>query len=114
MGTRENGVENYLKDKAKAELGAVTRKWVSPGRIGVPDQLVIVPLEKEEAHRLVDLGLLCALVVPVEVKTEDGVLTSAQSREQTRLRDAGLPAITAKGHRGVDSVINLYKGLLKR
>jgi len=41
MGTRENKIETYLRDQIKS-LGGDTRKWVSPGRDGVPDQIVIL------------------------------------------------------------------------
>ena len=41
MGVRENKVEKYL-DAEVNRLGGITRKWVSPGRDGVPDRIIIL------------------------------------------------------------------------
>lgn len=37
---REKDVERYLVHKCK-EIGALCWKWVSPGRVGVPDRIVL-------------------------------------------------------------------------
>lgn len=37
---RETKVETHLKNEVR-KAGGITRKWVSPGRPGVPDQIVI-------------------------------------------------------------------------
>ena len=87
MGARENKVEDYL-DKRVTDLNGITRKWVSPGRDGVPDRIVIIDR-----------------VVFVEVKTDDGVLEAWQSREHARLRVAGATVTTVYGVRGVDEFI---------
>lgn len=87
MGARENKVEEYL-DKRVTDLNGVTRKWVSPGRDGVPDRIVIIDR-----------------VVFVEVKTDDGVLEAWQSREHARLRAAGATVTVVYGARGVDKFI---------
>lgn len=39
---RESEVERYLKKQVEAN-GGKCWKWVSPGRIGVPDRIVIMP-----------------------------------------------------------------------
>lgn len=39
---REAVIENYLKDKVRA-CGGQCWKWVSPGRRGVPDRIVLMP-----------------------------------------------------------------------
>lgn len=39
---RESEIERYLKKKVE-ENGGKCWKWVSPGRIGVPDRIVIMP-----------------------------------------------------------------------
>ena len=85
MGVRENKVEKYLDEKVE-EWGGVTRKWVSPGRDGVPDRVVIIE----------------GRVWLVEVKTLGGKLSSAQIREHARLRDAGAAVTTVYGEQGVD------------
>lgn len=88
MGTRENKVETYLRDQVKL-LNGDTRKWVSPGRDGVPDQIVLV----------------CSLILGVEVKCLDGTLSPVQHREHKRLRDVGMTVVTVYGRTGVDGLI---------
>lgn len=88
MGVRENKVEKYLNDEI-VNIGGITRKWVSPGRDGVPDRIVFF-------NNAVWL---------VEVKTIDGVLSPAQKREHKRLIDVGALVHTVYGHEGVDDFI---------
>ena len=85
MGVRENKVETYL-DKEVTRLGGLTRKWVSPGRDGVPDRIVVI---YGDVHF-------------VEVKTIDGKTSEAQKREHVRLREAGANVVTIYGNTGVD------------
>jgi Holliday junction resolvase-like predicted endonuclease len=97
MGIRENKVEKYLDDEVNF-LGGITRKWVSPGRDGVPDRIVI----------------LFGTVWFVEVKTTDGKtdeckLSEVQKREHTRLRAAGANVVTVYGKEGVDEFIRILK-----
>ena len=89
MGVRENKVEKYF-DKRITATGGITRKWVSPGRDGVPDRIVII-----NGH-----------VVFVEIKTVDGKLSIAQIREHDRLKKHGATVRTVYGHTGVDQLIN--------
>ena len=88
MGVRENKVERYLDQRVK-DLGGLTRKWVSPGKDGVPDRIAI----------------LDGAVWFVEVKTVDGKLSVAQSREHHRLITVGAKVCTVYGESGVDSFI---------
>lgn len=88
MGVRENKVETYLDDCIKS-LGGITRKWVSPGRDGVPDRICF----------------LNDKVFFVEVKTTDGDFEAGQQREHERLRDAGANVCTVYGNAGVDSMV---------
>ena len=92
MGTRENKVETYLRDQVKL-LGGDTRKWVSPGRDGVPDQIVFGfnPI------------FFC------EVKTVCGKFESSQEREHERLRALGSIVCTVYGNQGVDLLIKDLK-----
>jgi hypothetical protein len=92
MGVRENKVEQYL-DKAVTRIGGVTRKWVSPGRAGVPDRIVIYN----------------GKVFFVEVKTVDGVLSVVQFREHERLATAGAQVFTVYGHQQVDDFIKVIE-----
>jgi len=88
MGVRESKVEKYL-DSEVQKIGGITRKWVSPGRDGVPDRIVIV----------------ATMVWFVEVKTVDGALSPAQIREHARLKEAGAKVFTVYGERGVDGFV---------
>lgn len=88
MGVRENKVETYLNDQVE-KLGGLTRKWVSPGKDGVPDRIVI----------------LNSYIWFVEVKTVDGKLSPAQVREHDRLIDKGANVTTVYGNAGVDAFI---------
>lgn len=92
MGTRENKVETYLRDQVKS-LGGDTRKWVSPGRDGVPDQIVFG----------FNQIFFC------EVKTIDGKFESSQEREHGRLRVLGSIVCTVYGNQGVDLLIKDLK-----
>jgi len=88
MGTRENKVERHLTASVE-ELGGVSRKWVSPGRDGVPDRIVIYK----------------GRVVFVEVKTTGGRLSPAQAREHERLTAAGAEVVTVYGEEEVNDLI---------
>lgn len=96
MGVRENKVETYL-DKEVTALGGLTRKWVSPGRDGVPDRIVFIS----------------NIVWFVEVKTVDGVMSTAQKREHQRLMGRGARVTTVYGNAGVDEFIAELKLCIK-
>ena len=92
MGVRENTVEKYL-DGCIKEFNGLTRKWVSPGRDGVPDRIVIV-----KGH-----------IWFVEVKTVDGKLSPPQIREHTRLAKCGAAVRCVWGKDDVDLFIKEVK-----
>lgn len=92
MGAQEAKVERYL-DKKVRDAGGLTRKWVSPNHVGVPDRIVVL-------HGKVSL---------VEVKTVTAELSPMQQREHQRLRDAGAHVVTVYGTVDVDKFM---KGLL--
>ena len=93
MGQRENAVELYLRSEIE-KLGGITRKWVSPGAPGVPDQIII----------------LHGRSIYAEVKTTDGTTSAQQDREHARLLHCGAEVITLHGHAEVDVLI---KGLAR-
>ena len=95
MGVRENKVEKYLDTEVK-KLGGITRKWVSPGRDGVPDRIV-------RLHRW-EKGVVCM----VEVKTVDGTTSPCQKREQQRETGAGCWVETVYGNKGVDNLLKSW------
>ena len=88
MGARENRVETYLASQI-TRSGGLTRKWVSPGRDGVPDRIVVL-------HG--DIWF-------VEVKTVEGKLSTTQAREHQLLLDAGAQVVTVYGRTGVDEFV---------
>ena len=92
MGVREAKVERYLDNEVK-QMGGLTRKWVSPGRDGVPDRIVVIR----------------GRVMFVEVKTVDGRLSECQKREHIRLRDAGASVHTVYGKMDVDKLLEEMK-----
>lgn len=88
MGKRENKVETYFDELVESHRG-ITRKWVSPGHVGVPDRIAIF-----NGH-----------VFFVEVKTTDGELSEVQIREHIKLRIKGVSVYTLCGHHEVDDFI---------
>ena len=69
----EKSTEAYLRDEAK-RLGGRSYKWVSPGRAGVPDRIVIAPGGR---------------VVFVETKSEGEKSNKQQKRFQAELEALG-------------------------
>lgn len=95
MGRRENKVETYLRDEVR-KLGGDTRKFVSPGHVGVPDQLVLFPWR----------GWPTTLV---ETKTLDGVTSSKQEREHSRLARLGVQVYVLSSRTRVDAWLQLMR-----
>jgi len=85
---KESDIEKYLH-KQITVLGGTTRKWVSPGRTGVPDRICF-------SNRKVFF---------VEVKTDSGRLTVRQQREIESLTEHGAEIYTVYGFKGVDDLI---------
>lgn len=86
---RERSVESYLKLRVKAE-GGLSRKFVSPGRRSVADQIVIFPGGR---------------VTFVEVKRPGEKPTDAQRREHNRLRAQGCIVLVVDSREAVDEFI---------
>lgn len=76
---RENEVERYLKRRVEAE-GGKCWKWVSPGRRGVPDRIVLLPGGR---------------VLFVELKAPGQTERPDQVRVQDILRDLGCVVFSA-------------------
>ena len=68
----EKQVEDHLIKKVE-ELGGICYKFVSPGRANVLDRLCVMP----------------GLIVFVECKKPDGVVSKGQKREMKRLDKLG-------------------------
>ena len=73
MPVTENDVETYLTERVEA-YGGECYKWVSPGCVGVPDRIVLIPPRE---------------IVFVETKAPNGVLKTWQARRHKRLRELG-------------------------
>lgn len=83
---REKRVEVNLRVKAKT-AGGRAYKFVSPGRPGVPDRLITLPIPPE--HR----EIVAKYVKFVECKSPDGSVEPHQAREHKRLRDLGFVVV---------------------
>lgn len=70
---RESTIEAYLRQRTKA-LGGRADKWVSPGNVGVPDRIVIMP---------------GGVIGFVELKAPGRKSTPMQRLQQERLRALG-------------------------
>ena len=67
---KESAIEAYLVSRIR-RIGGVCFKFVSPGMVGVPDRIVILPSGE---------------LVWVELKRPNGVVSSIQKRMHARLR----------------------------
>ena len=88
MGRPEGYVEEYLVEQAE-ERGHVCYKWVSPGRRGVPDRILI-----GNGH-----------VIFVELKSSVGVLSKSQQLMIPRLREHGADVRVIRSRGEVDALM---------
>lgn len=131
MGTRETIVEHRLHKEFK-KLGGTTRKWVSPGRVGVMDRICFLPGDKLDMEASLALWLFKhkpetpdeafellyrqhhellkrSRVSFVEVKTVDGKLSVRQQREADELSSFGAEVHVVYGVTGVDELVDTFK-----
>lgn len=73
----EKTVEKVLVARVK-ELGGIAYKWLSTGRTGVPDRIVLLPNGK---------------ITFVELKSPTGKLTVRQEREHETIRNLGFEVV---------------------
>lgn len=85
---RESDIEAYL-DRCVRRAGGITRKFVSPGRVGVPDRIV----------------LYRGYVEFIELKAPGGRLTPSQVREHRVLRENGALVGTLASRADVDAYV---------
>ena len=81
-------IEKHLH-KLITEAGGTTRKWVSPGRDGVPDRIVFI---KQRVYF-------------VELKTMKGTLSVRQQREAETLRSFGALVSCLYGEKEVEQFV---------
>lgn len=91
----EKLVERRLRERLKA-LGGHAYKFVSPGRVGVPDRLCLLPVAPE--HR----EIVARYVRFVEAKRPGGKPSSAQEREHERLRALGYQVLVIDSYESTD------------
>lgn len=89
----EKQIELKLVEGVKA-LGGIAYKFVSPGNVGVPDRLVILP---------------GGSVIFVELKTETGRLGVMQRCQIARLRDHGAEVHVIWGRAGADDFLQMLR-----
>ena len=85
----EKIVEAKLRDGVEV-LGGVAYKWVSPGNVGVPDRMVVLP---------------GGVVHFIELKREGGKLTRMQKVQIARLRALGADCAVVYGLAGVETYL---------
>lgn len=90
MLSQERTIESYLCDQI-VKIGGVTRKYTSPGFVGVADRLCFLPE---------------GTIVLVEVKTMSGRESVPQKRERERMICLGFNATVVHSKRDVDDLID--------
>lgn len=93
---RESVIEKYLHGCVTA-AGGTTRKFVSPGRRGVPDRIVIWPLFPKAAVHF------------VETKAPKKGPTPQQIREHARLEKMNCTVFVVSTRESVDVYVNLHR-----
>ena len=96
MGSKENRVERRLIDGVKA-LGGITFKFISPGRAGVPDRVVILP---------------GGTVHFVELKARGGRASALQQRVLAKLRRMDVTALVLTGVDEVERYLDNLRELM--
>ena len=86
---RERDIEAWLRRRIE-DMGGLFLKFTSPGNAGVPDRLVVLKRG----------------VVFVELKAENGVLTSLQSYQLARLKKLRQHAVVVFGMDGAKEFLS--------
>lgn len=86
----EYKIEAYLVKRVK-ELGGVAEKFVSPGKSGVPDRIVLLP---------------GGLLLFVECKATGKKATPAQERDHDRRRSLGFKCFVVDSFEKIDDMLN--------
>jgi hypothetical protein len=84
----EKVVEQHLRKQTEAN-GGMCYKFVSPGRVNVPDRIVILP----------------GIIAFVECKGTDGKVSKKQDRELKRLANLQMNVFVVYSKKNVDEVI---------
>ena len=87
---KESEIEEKLVKGIKG-LGGIAYKFVSPGNIGVPDRLIILPGGK---------------IFFIELKAEKGRLSQIQKYQIKRIRSLGAEVLVVRGSIGVTALLD--------
>lgn len=79
-------------------MGCLTYKFTSPGNVGVPDRIVVLP---------------DGSVIFVELKTDVGVLSKAQELQIARLRSNNAVVTVVKGMAGADDFCDTVRYIIE-
>lgn len=85
----EKEIEAYLAKRVK-ELGGRSYKWVSPGNVGVPDRIIVMPGGK---------------TIFVELKQPGKKPTAVQRVVMKQLQDLGATVHWTDSKEGVDEIL---------
>jgi len=91
----EKDVEKYLHDRVKKVGGYCMKMENIPGFNGIPDRLVLLP---------------GGLVAFVEVKRQDGSLSTIQKYRIQKLKDIGIKVYVAYSKQDVSKIIKNMNG----
>jgi len=90
---REKEIEEYLRDQIKS-IGGKAYKFVSPGNVGVPDRLVLLP---------------GGVIAFVELKAPGKKPTPIQLAQHKKISNLGFKVIVIASKAGVDELIRVLK-----
>ena len=93
----EKQIEEYLVRKVRQYKGKAY-KFVSPGNVGVPDRLVVLP----------------GMLMFVELKTAKGRLTKMQEVQIQRLRDLNQDVYIIRSKKQVDELLEFYENIIRK
>lgn len=115
---RESDIEKHLVARVK-EAGGVAYKWVSPGRVGVPDRIVVRNGDRAAVQMLVDYDfqrmtvhqmaevarriVACYVLMP-ELKAPGKKPEPHQQREHDRLRALGMTVDVIDSKEGAEAL----------
>lgn len=94
----ESQIEARLVEGVRS-LGGIAYKFTSPGNVGVPDRLIVLP----GGH-----------VLFAELKTEEGRPSKIQRFQIDRLRRLGVRACLVRGMEGVNDFLSLCRNIIGR
>lgn len=98
LDMKESEIEARLVRGVKT-LGGVAYKFVSPGNVGVPDRLVILPGGR---------------ILFAELKADGGRLSKMQRYQIGRLRQLGAEVQEVRGEAGVQSFLLLCQECMRK